>query len=110
MRSGPFIIYIVAILFSVGVAIRGLPFVFSKKLSESALVTKLGQFLPPAIMILLLLHSLKDIKFLGPTHGIPEIFAVLLTAFLHFFKRNAFLSIVGGTAFYMILIRQSPWA
>ncbi|MEN6499152.1 MAG: AzlD domain-containing protein, partial [Rectinema sp.] len=35
----------------------------------------------------------------------PALVAGALTALLHFWKRNVLLSIVGGTALYMALIR-----
>ena len=42
---------------------------------------------------------------LGPTHAIPEIVALAVIYVLHRAKHNALLSIAGGTAVYVLLLR-----
>ena len=42
---------------------------------------------------------------LGPTHAIPEIAALAVIYVLHRVKHNALLSIAGGTAVYVLLLR-----
>ena len=42
---------------------------------------------------------------LGPTHAIPEIVALAVIYVLHRIKHNALLSIAGGTAVYVLLLR-----
>ena len=54
---------------------------------------------------MLVIYCLKNVSFLSGTHGIPELLGILLTGAVHVWKRNMFLSILVGTAFYMVLIR-----
>jgi branched-subunit amino acid transport protein AzlD len=38
-------------------------------------------------------------------HGLPEFISCALVAGLHLWKRNTLISIVGGTACYMLLVQ-----
>ena len=60
--------------------------------------------LPPAIIATLVVYCLRNVDFLGQTHGLPEVIAVLAVAALHIWKKNTLLSIGAGTALYMVLI------
>ena len=69
-------------------------------------VAFLGQALPPAMMMgLLVIYCLKGTDVLGPTHALPEIVALAVIYVLHRIKHNALLSIAGGTAVYVLLLR-----
>jgi branched-subunit amino acid transport protein AzlD len=79
--------------------------VAGKWLKAHSLVRYLGQFLPLAIMALLTVHSMmgkvaQDVR--GPW---PELTAVVLVALLQWRGRNALLSILLGTGFYVLLIQ-----
>ena len=65
----------------------------------------LGKVLPFAIMGMLVVYCLKDISFLAPPYGIPEVIGCLCVAGLHLWKRNTLLSIGGGTLVYMLLVQ-----
>ncbi len=84
---------------------RSLPFFALKNQKDHPVLNFIGMYLPPSVMLLLVIYCLKDVKFLISPFGIPEIFSVTLVALLHFWKRNSLLSIGMGTAFYMALIR-----
>jgi branched-subunit amino acid transport protein AzlD len=58
---------------------------------------------PPVAMTVLAFNALP-IK-ASPRELLPAIAAALITAIIHIIKRNALLSICGGTALYMLLIR-----
>ena len=66
---------------------------------------ELCTLLPPAMMGLLVIYCLKGTDVLGPTHAIPEIVALAVIYVLHRMKHNALLSIAGGTAVYVLLLR-----
>lgn len=68
-------------------------------------VRYLGRILPPAIMATLLIYCLRSVRPLLGNHGLPELLGVAITALLHLWKRNTLISIAGGTAAYMLLIR-----
>ena len=85
---------------------RWLPFwLFPEKKQPPAVVTYLGRVLPPAMMGLLVVYSLKGVSLVSPPHGIPEFLAILVIVLLHRWKHNTLLSIAAGTAVYMLLVQ-----
>lgn len=84
-------------------ALRALPFIAAFWLERSPLVRRLGTFLPPAIMALLLVHSAAGAS--REHVGGPwfEIAAIVLTMALQWRSRNALLSILAGTGVYTLL-------
>jgi branched-subunit amino acid transport protein AzlD len=56
------------------------------------------------VMAVLVIYCLKDIKWGCGFAGIRELTALAAVCILHLTKKNAMLSIFGGTALYMILI------
>ena len=83
---------------------RWTPFlVFSGGRKLPKVVEDLGRLLPPAMMGLLVVYSLRN-PFTG-SHGLPEAIAVAVTAGLHLWKRSTLLSILAGTAVYMLLVQ-----
>ena len=95
---------IVAVAAAVTIAIRFLPFMIMGNRQTPAYIDYLGKYLSYVIMAMLVVYCLKGTSFAGPAHGIPEIVSVLSVVLLHIWKRNTLLSIIGGTACYMILI------
>ena len=95
---------LVAVMSAVTVLLRALPFlVFRKKVP--AYVTYLGRVLPPAIIGMLVIYCLKDTAVTAAPFGAPELIAGALVVILQAWKRNALLSILSGTAVYMLLIQ-----
>ncbi len=95
---------LVAVMSLVTILLRFLPFlVFRKK--TPAYVSYLGRVLPPAIIGMLVVYCLKDVRPAAPPHGVPELAALACVAGIQAWKRNALISILAGTAMYMALIR-----
>ena len=97
-----------AILLSAAVtaAVRFAPFLlFPQRKEAPAFITWLGKRLPRAVMAMLVVYCLKDVSFTAAGGWLPSLLAVAATAALHVWKRQISLSIVGGTAIYMALIR-----
>ena len=87
-------------------ATRFLPFlIFGTKRETPPFITYLGKVLPYAVMAMLVVFCLKNVSFLSASHGIPEAIACALVVLLHVWKKNTLLSIVGGTACYMLLVQ-----
>ena len=59
-------------------------------------------------MAMLVIYCLKDVNLTEAPHGLPALFAVAVTAALHVWKRQMIVSIFGGTAVYMLLLRLLP--
>ncbi|MGE5489779.1 MAG: branched-chain amino acid transporter permease [Actinomycetota bacterium] len=98
--------YVLATIAAMGLvtfALRALPFVADHWLRRQPVVQRLGQFLPLAIMTLLLVHSAAGA---AREHGgapWPELVAVALVVALQWRSRNALLSIGLGTAVYVLM-------
>ncbi|WP_260292361.1 branched-chain amino acid transporter permease [Sedimenticola hydrogenitrophicus] len=87
---------------------RLIPFVAFREKGDHPLLLYLGRYMPPAIMTLLVLYSLKSLDLTQAPYGVNELLALLLTTALHLWRGNALLSIFSGTLFYMGAI-QSGW-
>jgi branched-subunit amino acid transport protein AzlD len=87
-------------------ALRFAPFfVFGQGKATPKIIIKLGLVLPFAIMGMLVVYCLKDVSVVNFPHGLPEMISIVLVAFLHIWKKNVLLSMIAGTACYMILIQ-----
>lgn len=95
---------LIAVVSLVTMGIRFLPFVVFRKKTPK-LVLYMGKVLPFAIMGMLVVYTLKHVTPMEGNHGIPELIGVLLVIFLHKWKHNTLLSILGGTLGYMLLIQ-----
>lgn len=104
MPDTAYIFAAVATMAVVTFALRAIPFAVLKPLRSSALVAYLGIYMPAGIMLILVMYSLKNASLTGPSHGIPELMAVGVTAAVHLWRKNAVLSIVVGTALYVTLV------
>ena len=86
------------------ILLRFLPFlVFQKK--TPPYVAYLGRVLPSAIIGMLVIYCLKDTNIASAPHGLPELIAGGCVVGLQVWKRNALLSILSGTAIYMLLVQ-----
>ena len=100
-------VLIVAVCALVTIALRFLPFViFRGDRPTPPYIVYLGKVLPYAIMGMLVVFCLKGVSLSAAPHGIPEFLACGVTALLHIWKRNTLVSIVGGTAVYMMLVQM----
>ena len=85
---------------------RWLPFLlFPESKQPPKVVLYLGKVLPPAMMGLLVVYSLRNTDILSGSHGLPAAIAVTVTAGLHLWRRSTLLSILTGTAVYMLLVQ-----
>lgn len=83
---------------------RILAFLIFSKISYSPTLNYLKKHLPVTIMTILVFYGLTGSNF-EKTSGIPEILSITLSVILHIKTRNALLSIVIPTVFYMIFIQ-----
>ena len=99
-------VWLIVVASLVTMATRFLPFlIFGEKRKTPPIIEYLGTVLPCAIMGMLVVYCLKDVTLLQGNHGIPEFIACAVVAALHVWKRNALLSIGGGTVCYMLLVQ-----
>lgn len=98
-------IAIVAVIALVTMGIRALPFLVFRGRDIPKTIKYLGDVLPTAIMITLVVYCLKGIHFMTGSHGLPELISVAVVVLIHVWKRNTLLSIAVGTILYMILVQ-----
>ena len=85
---------------------RFLPFlVFGQKRQPPKWVMQLGKRLPGALMGMLVVYCMKDVRPLRWPYGLPELLGCSAVVALHVWKRNSLVSIGGGTAVYMLLVQ-----
>lgn len=97
---------IVAIIALVTAFIRFLPFVvFGGNRKIPKVIEKLGKMLPYAIMGMLVVYCLKNIKFTNISEFLPSLIACLIVGILYVWKRNTLISIIAGTVCYMLLVQ-----
>lgn len=84
---------------------RALPFLVFGDRPVPGIIRYLGRVLPPAVMMTLVVYALRGISFHQAADFLPELIAVAVTAALHLWRRSTLLSIVGGTACYMLLVQ-----
>ncbi len=95
---------LVAVMATVTLLLRALPFILCQKDVPEYLVY-LGKVLPAAIVGMLVVYCLKDVNFAASPHGIPELIAAVSVIGLQVWSRNSLLSILSGTVIYMVLIQ-----
>lgn len=104
--SKQYLFFATAIMSIVTIALRFIPFwVFGGGRKTPKRVAYLGKVLPSAIMGMLVVYCLKDVSISAVSGWLPAIVASLTVVVLHVWRRNTMLSIVAGTAVYMLLIR-----
>lgn len=87
-------------------ATRVIPFLFLERHTEHPLIKHLGRYLPAAVMALLATVFLyRSADWQASLPGLDALVAGLLVSGMHLWRRNALLSIVTGTAAYMIIVQ-----
>ena len=84
--------------------LRFLPFWLFRK-NTPRYIAYLGRVLPAAIIGMLVIYCLKDVSIAAAPHGLPELIAGICVILLQAVTRKSLLSILGGTALYMVLIQ-----
>ena len=95
----------IAVVAIVTLSLRAAPFVLFGSRPLPRVMRYLARALPPAIMTVLVIYCLRNTSFDRAPFGIPELAACALVALLQIVRKNMYLSIVAGTACYMVLIR-----
>ena len=84
--------------------LRALPFTALARLRASAAVGYLSARMPTGVMVILLAYTLRSLPLADPVQALPDLLALGATVGLHLWRRNAVLSILGGTVIYVALV------
>jgi branched-subunit amino acid transport protein AzlD len=96
---------ILAVMASITFASRLLPFLLFSRTRPPRWVATVETVLPPLVLWLLVFYSLDGIAWRTTPYGIPALAGVAIAVLVHRWKHSALLSILLGTAVYMILTR-----
>lgn len=97
---------IVLVCAGVTLLLRALPFwCFGGKRGMPRWIAALGGALPSAIMAALVVYCLRGVPFGTLSDGMKQLLTAAVVVGLHIVKRNTLLSVAGGTAAYMLLLR-----
>ncbi|MFI9235474.1 branched-chain amino acid transporter permease [Streptomyces sp. NPDC053079] len=84
--------------------LRALPFAALTPLRASSTVQYLSTRMPAGVMVILLVYCLRDLLLpLAHARAVAPLVALAVTVGLHLWRRNALMSILGGTATHVIL-------
>lgn len=100
------IVLSIAVMALITYFLRVAPFViFSKHQKTPEWILYIGKYLPPAVMGMLIIYSLKNTDISQISQIGPLVIAVFITVILHLWKRNNLVSILSGTLVYMLLVQ-----
>lgn len=105
MTNALLMLVTIAVVAIVTFTTRALPFLSFGSRQPPEMLIKIEKNLPPMILLLLVIYCLKDVHWISAPYGLPELISIGVVAGLHFWKRNAMLSIFTGTVIYMIIIQ-----
>ena len=98
-------VVLIAVMALVTALLRFLPFIVFRK-NTPAYIVYLGRVLPAALIGMLVVYCLKDVRITSAPHGLPELLAAAAVVSLQIWKRNSLLSILAGTLLYMLLTQM----
>lgn len=103
MIDSTYVTGVIVAMALVTLALRATPFLAAQWLQQHPWVQKLGQFLPLAIMTLLLVHSTMGAVKEDPHGPWPQAAAIAIVVLLQWRTSNALLSILVGTGLYVVV-------
>lgn len=95
---------LIAVMAIVTILLRFLPFLVFRR-QVPPYISYLGKVLPAAIIGMLVIYCFKDTTLTAQPFGIPELLAATCVVGLQVWKRNSLISILTGTAVYMLLVQ-----
>ena len=104
------VLVLICVVGAVTLFVRILPFLFFKKKGIPKLIRYLEGYMPPMVMIILVMYSIRNVQWGRFPHGIPVIAGMIVVTILHLWKKNSLLSIFGGTIFYMFVVQTELMA
>ncbi len=84
---------------------RAFPFILPKAFTTNPIIRRVGETLPPAVMVMLIIYALKDTDWSQASSSLVTLIAVAVCGVLQYFFKNMFLSIGAATAFYMAMLQ-----
>lgn len=108
MSKELYLLLAVAIMTAITAALRFLPFVVFKDPTHAKAAKHLeylGETLPFALMVMLVVYCLREVNFTDMINWVPALLASIATVGLYAWRRSTLLAILGGTVSYMVLVQ-----
>lgn len=108
MNHNLYLVLAVAIMSVLTAGLRFLPFLLVKDPEHAKgakFLNYLGDTLPYALMAMLVVYCLREIKFDTLPHWAPAAIASIATIGLYAWRRSMLLAILAGTILYMALVQ-----
>ena len=86
-------------------ATRLAPFMLFNRSQARPLINFIAKNTPPMVMTILVIYMLKEVNYIS-FEGVYTFIALLVTIVFHLYRRNALLSIIAGTAVYMVAVQM----
>ncbi|MEV6590649.1 branched-chain amino acid transporter permease [Streptomyces acidicola] len=105
MPSTSYLVAVLAIVFTITLALRAVPFAVLGRLRGSAIVRRLAVWMPVGILAILAVTALHGTIMTDPHGTWYALLAVAVTIGVHLaFGRRTILSVGAGTAVYVVLL------
>ncbi|OJF77075.1 MAG: branched-chain amino acid transport [Treponema sp. CETP13] len=82
---------------------RAFPFVLFSKREPPKILQFAADYLPPLVMVVLVVYCLDGVKFTVAPYAIPQLLAIVFCVLTYLWKHNAMISIFGGLIIFMFL-------
>jgi branched-subunit amino acid transport protein AzlD len=99
----------VAVSAAITWGLRALPFAVLAPMRRSVIVRYLSLHMPVGVMVILAFYTLRDLSDASGGRAAATGVALAVTVALHAWRRNALISIVGGTLVNVLLV-SLVWA
>ena len=80
------------------------PFIFFASRADIPVLKFIAKKIPPMVLTILVFYMLREVNYFS-FEGAHTLIALLVTSVIHFYKRNALLSILTSTIIYMSLVQ-----
>ncbi|WP_427924652.1 branched-chain amino acid transporter permease [Streptomyces sp. cg40] len=105
MPSTSYLVAVLAIVFTITLALRAIPFALLGRLRDSAIVARLAVWMPVGILAILAVTALHGTMAKDPNGTWYALLAVAVTIGVHLAGgRRTILSVGAGTAVYVVLL------
>jgi branched-subunit amino acid transport protein AzlD len=104
MPDTRYLLWLVLVSAAITWGLRAVPFAVLAPMRRSALIGRLAEQLPLGVMIILALSTIRGVPLDHAGRAAGLVLAVVVTIALQLWRRSAVLSIVAGTATYVLII------
>ncbi len=101
IASMPYTWLVIFLVAMIALFTRILPFIFSSVLKNSPILTSIGKYLPPYIMLLLAIFEIGLANFTKAPYNIPAVAGLLALVVIHWWQRKTLLSLLVSVAVYV---------